>query len=85
MKDKFVQALLEVCETTEEVDEVFDIANIIDKMEQYALLREEGVQYFDLPQDADSAVEVLKQMYVEPMARTMRERRKARKLIDKLL
>ena len=51
MKLKFIKALLEACETPDEIDEVFDMAEYDLFSDRCLLLEEKGARYFDLPED----------------------------------
>lgn len=51
MKLKFIKALLDACETPDEIDEVFDMAEYDLFSDHCSLLEEKGVKYFDLPED----------------------------------
>lgn len=63
MKLKFVKALLEECETPDEIDDVFDSAEYDLFSERCALL-EEKVECSNLSQDTRARYEALKQAYI---------------------
>ena len=85
MKLKFIKALLEACETPEEIDEVFDMAEYDLFSDRCSLLEEEGVKYFDLSEDTKTRYEMLKQMYVNSSARAHRKIKKAKAIINEVL
>lgn len=68
--------MLEVCETLEEIDEVFNMAEYDLFSDRCLLLEEEGIKYFDLPEDTKARYEILKQMYVNDNVRFYNERHK---------
>ena len=85
MKDKFVKALLDVCDTPEEVDEVFNLANIDSFSERCDFLIEKGVKYFDLPTDKKIRYELLKQMYTNYHTKFERKKKVAKEVISQIL
>lgn len=85
MKEKFIRALLDACETVDEIDEVFDIAQENDIQKRCDFLIEKGVKYFDLPKDPEGLYEILKIMYVNVNSRFGRKRRAAKELLNIIL
>lgn len=80
-KNKFIKAMLDVCDNPSEIDEVFDLFKIDSISDRCNFLKEEGVKYFDLPKDDNSQYEILKMMYTEPHTKSARERVKVKKFI----
>ena len=85
MKLKFVKAMLEVCETPDEIDEVFDIAEYDTFPDRCALLIEKDCKYYDLPKESAAQYEVLKQMYTNSSARMHRKIQNAKDIINDAL
>lgn len=85
MKLKFIKALLDACETPDEIDEVFDMAEYDLFSDRCLLLEEKGVKYFDLSADTKARYEMLKQMYVTDHARLCRKIKKAKAVINEVL
>lgn len=85
MKDKFIQALLDVCDTPDEVEEVFTLANISSFEERSNFLIEKSAKYFDLPSDSKSKYEVLKVTWTEPHVKFERKRKTAKEVILQIL
>ena len=85
MKLKFIKALLEACETPDEIDEVFNMAEYDLFSDRCSLLEEKGVKYFDLPEDTKARYEILKQMYVNDNARFYRKVKKAKAVLNEVL
>lgn len=84
MKDKFIKAMLEVCDSYEEIDEVFILANITSASKKIEFLKEDGVKYYDLPTDDSDRAEFLMQTYADPTSKHFRKTRKAKQLINEL-
>lgn len=85
MKTKFIKAMLDSCESPEEIDEVFKIAECESFDDRCALLEEEGCKYFDVPKDSRSRYELLKKMYTNDSSRLYRRMKKAKVLINEVL
>lgn len=85
MEKKYIVAMLDVCDTPEEIDEVFRLANEYDIPVRCSYLMEDGVRYFDLPSDEKNRYTILKQMWVEPTAKFYRKKKIARELISQIL
>lgn len=80
-KDKFIKAMLDVCDTPGEIDEVFDLFEVDFLSERCEYLKEKEAKYFDLPEDSNNQYEILKMMYTEPHTKFSRERAKVKKFI----
>ncbi len=85
MKLKFVKALLEVCETPDEIDEVFDMAGYDMFTDRCALLIERDCKYFDLPKEPAAQYEALKIMYTNSSSRMHRKIQNAKDIINEAL
>ena len=81
METKFINALLEVCDTPEEVDWVFELAKIESFRERCEYLKETDVTYFDIPNEPYAAYNTLKSMYTEKHTKFMRNKRKVKDFI----
>ena len=69
MKLKFVNALLDECETLDEIDDVFDFAEY-DLFSKRCSLLEEKVKCSNLPHDTRIRYGVLKQAYINKKQRS---------------
>lgn len=69
MKLKFVNALLDECETLDEIDDVFDFAEY-DLFSERCSLLEEKVKCSNLPHDTRIRYGVLKQAYINKKQRS---------------
>ena len=85
MKKKYIEALLDVCDTQEEIDEVFRMAKEYDILVRCSYLMESDVKYFDLPSNEKSKYLILKQMWVEPTAKFHRKRKIAKEVLSQIL
>lgn len=81
METKFIIALLEACDTPEEVDWVFELAKIESFEVRCAYLKETDVTYFDIPNEPQAAYNTLKLMYTERHTKFMRVKRKVKEFI----
>ena len=79
MKDKFIQALLDVCDTSEEVDEVFTLSNISSFEERCNFLTEKSAKYFDLPSDGKIRYEFLKTIWGLALTQNLNEKERLQK------
>ncbi len=85
MKDKFIQALVDVCDTPEEVDEAFALAEVSSFEERCSFLTEKSAKYFDLPADPKVRYEVLKAIWTESHSKFERKRKIAKEVISQIL
>jgi hypothetical protein len=85
MDAKFIRAMLEVCDTKEEIDFVFEDSNVESFEKRCNYLKENGVEYFDLPKDFKSQYEVLKMMYIQPTSKDFRKKSVAGKLLREVV
>lgn len=85
MKDKFIQALVDVCDNPEEVDEVFALAGISSFEEKCSFLTEKSAKYFDLPKDLKIRYEFLKTIWTNSHSKFERKRKIAKEVISQIL
>lgn len=85
MKDKFIQALLDVCDTPDEVEEVFTLANISSFEERCNFLTEKSAKYFDLPTDPKIRYDFLKTIWTSSHSKFERKRKIAKEVISQIL
>lgn len=81
MDKKFINALLNACDTPEEVDWVFELAKIESLAERCDFLKETDVTYFDIPNEPKAAYNILKFMYTEQHTKLMRKKRMVKEFI----
>lgn len=85
MKDKFIQALIDVCDTPEEVDEVFTLADVSSFEERCSFLTEKSAKYFDLPTDPKIRYDFLKTTWTSSHSKFERKRKIAKEVILQIL
>ena len=77
--------MLDVCDTPEEIDEVFRLANEYSIPVRCSYLMESDAEYFDLPSDERSRYFILKQIWVEPDSKFRRKRKIAKEVLSQVL
>lgn len=85
VKDKFIQALVDVCDTPDEVDEVFTLADISSFEERCNFLTEKSAKYFDLPSDGKVRYDFLKTAWTSSHSKFERKRKIAKEVILQIL
>lgn len=85
MKDKFIQALIDVCDNPDEVDEVFTLADVSSFEERCSFLTEKSAKYFDLPTDPKIRYDFLKTTWTSSHSKFERKRKIAKEVILQIL
>lgn len=85
MKDKFIQALIDVCDSPDEVDEVFTLADVSSFEERCSFLTEKSAKYFDLPTDPKIRYDFLKTTWTSSHSKFERKRKIAKEVILQIL
>lgn len=85
MEAKFIRAMLQVCDTKEDIETVFNVANIQSFEERCNYLKEDGIQYFDLPKDFETQYKTLSMMYAEPTSKDFRKKSIAGRLLREVV
>lgn len=85
MKDKFIQALIDVCDNPDEVDEVFTLADVSSSEERCSFLTEKSAKYFDLPTDPKIRYDILKTTWTSSHLKFERKRKIAKEVILQIL
>ena len=85
VKDKFIQALIDVCDNPDEVDEVFTLADVSSFEERCSFLTEKSAKYFDLPTDPKIRYDFLKTIWTSSHSKFERKRKIAKEVISQIL
>lgn len=85
VKDKFIQALIDVCDNPDEVDEVFTSADVSSFEERCSFLTEKSAKYFDLPTDPKIRYDFLKTTWTSSHSKFERKRKIAKEVILQIL
>ena len=77
--------MLNICETIEEVDEVFKIAGIYEYNKRCEFLAEKDSKYYDLPDNPKDRYSAMRLMWVQPQTINWRKIAEAKHTIAALI